>query len=385
MDTELDYYQALEVDRNADGDTIKKSYRRLAMKYHPDRNPNNKEAEEKFKYCCEAYEVLKDEQKRAAYDRYGHNAFKQNSGMGGGGNPFGFDFGFGTGGFSDIFTDIFSDFMGGNNRARPHSSAKRGDDLQYHLEINLEESFSGIEKEIKFNRKSSCEKCSGMGTKDGSKPSPCPSCHGSGRQRIQRGFFLVEEECTNCHGEGHIIKDACSNCRGKGYVSNQETLKVKIPAGIEDNSRVRLSGKGNSGLRGGPNGDLYVFVSVKKHKLYYREASHLLAEVPISMVTASIGGTVELPAIDGEKLEVKIAAGTDFGTQIRIKNKGMTKLNSNSRGDLIVQFKVETPKKLTARQKEILSEFQEISDEHNSHPDTKSFLDKVKDLFAKVS
>lgn len=380
MSTELDYYQTLEVDKNADGETLKKSYRRLAMKYHPDKNPGDKASEEKFKHICEAYECLKDDQKRAAYDRYGHDAFKRNA-SNGGGNPFGFDFGFGTGGFSDIFSDIFSEFMGGAQTRQNPNGAKRGEDLQYELTITLEQAFTGIEKEINIGRTKECKKCNGHGTKNGKEAPICSYCKGTGRTRVQRGFFVMEEKCPHCHGEGKIIKETCPDCHGNGYIKKHEDIKVSIPAGIENGTRVRLSGGGNSGLRGGPQGDLYVFVMVKPHKIYERDGAHLYTEIPVSMINAALGTKIELPALDGEKLEVDIKAGSQYGTQLKLKGKGMPYLRSENRGDLFVHLKVEVPKKLSERQKEILEEFREISEDESS----KSFLDKVKDLLSKVS
>lgn len=380
---EMDYYQALEVDRNADGETIKKSYRKLAMKYHPDRNAGDKEAEEKFKYINEAYDVLKDEQKKAAYDRYGHKAYKQSGGSGGG-NPFGggFEFNFGTGGFSDIFSDIFSEFMGNGQRGR--SSAQRGDDLHQGVSISLEEAYLGVEKEIKINKTETCSDCHGHGTKDGKEAPVCEHCHGNGKIRVQRGFFVMEEVCPHCKGSGKNIKEACPKCRGKGTTNIQKTLKIKIPAGIDNGSRIRITDEGNAGTRGGSNGDFYVFVDVKKHKLYERENKNLYTEMPVSMAHAALGQEIELPGIDGEKISIEIPTGSQHGSQIRIKNKGMPQLQSQNRGDLYIILKVEVPKKMTVRQKELLEEFQSISDE-NSHPQEKSFMDKVKEIFAKVS
>lgn len=384
MTTEQDYYQTLEVTKTADGETIKKSYRRLAMKYHPDKNPGCKESEEKFKYICEAYEVLKDEQKRAAYDRYGHEAFKKNaSNGGGGGNPFGFDFGFGTGGFSDVFSDIFSEFMGGSNggRGQNPNSARRGDDLQYELHISLEQAFAGVEKEINLARMKECKKCNGHGTKDGKEAQICSNCKGSGRIRVQRGFFVMEEACPHCHGEGRIVKEACSECHGNGYIKTYDDIKISIPAGIDNGTRVRLSGGGNEGVRGGPSGDLYIFVSINSHKIYEREGAHLYAEIPLSMVNAALGTKIEIPGLGGETLEVNIPTGSQYGAQVKLKGKGMPYLRSENRGDLLVHLKVEVPKKLTERQKELLEEFREISEDESS----KGFFDKIKDLFAKVS
>lgn len=380
--TEKDYYELLEVSKTASGEEIKKSYRRLAMKYHPDRNPGNQEAETKFKEINEAYEVLKDEQKRAAYDRYGHQAFA--GGMNGaGGNPFGgFEFNFGAGGFSDVFSDIFSEFMGGGRGARPRSSAERGSDLRYNLEISLEEAFAGVEKEIKIPTTRVCEDCHGHGTADGKEAPVCPDCRGSGKiRRQQGGFFIVETTCPKCGGSGRLVKDKCKTCGGEGFVAQEKTLKVKIPAGIEDDTRMRISGEGTAGLRGGENGDLYVFISIKDHKLYSREGANLYASVPISMTCAALGGKVNIPSIDGEKIELDIEPGTQNDQVAKIKGQGMTMLRSTRRGDLFVKLRVETPVNLSARQKELLEEFRAISKDDACQPESKSFLDKIKDLF----
>ena len=367
--TEKDYYELLEVSKTASGEEIKKSYRRLAMKYHPDRNPGNQEAETKFKEINEAYEVLKDEQKRAAYDRYGHQAFA--GGMNGaGGNPFGgFEFNFGAGGFSDVFSDIFSEFMGGGRGARPRSSSER-------------EAFAGVEKEIKIPTTRVCEDCHGHGTADGKEAPVCPDCRGSGKiRRQQGGFFIVETTCPKCGGSGRLVKDKCKTCGGEGFVAQEKTLKVKIPAGIEDDTRMRISGEGTAGLRGGENGDLYVFISIKDHKLYSREGANLYASVPISMTCAALGGKVNIPSIDGEKIELDIEPGTQNDQVAKIKGQGMTMLRSTRRGDLFVKLRVETPVNLSARQKELLEEFRAISKDDACQPESKSFLDKIKDLF----
>ena len=383
MNSEKDYYQLLEVDRNADGETLKKAYRRLAMKYHPDRNPDNKEAETNFKKINEAYEVLKDDQKRAAYDRYGHDAFKQGAGMGGGAGFGGFEFNFGSGGFSDIFSDIFSEFMGGG-RSQKASYAKQGTDLRYDVEISLEEAFTGLEKEIKYTTTTVCEACNGHGTKDAQEAPPCQKCRGRGKIQSQRGFFIVEENCPECKGKGRIIKEVCPHCFGTGEAKKPKNLKVKIPAGIGDQTRMRVSNEGSAGLRGGRNGDLYVFVNIKPHKLYDRDGSSLHTEVPVSFVTAALGGKVEIPGIDGRTIEVPVDEGSQNGKQIRLKGEGMTIINTQKRGDLFVDLKVETPIKLSSRQKELLREFDELSEaKHN--PEQKSFLDKVKDIFNKAS
>lgn len=384
MSIEQDYYEALEIHKGANSDEIKSSYRKLAMKYHPDRNPNNKEAEEKFKYISSAYEVLKDDQKRAAYDRYGHKAFTQQGAGGGSQGPFGgFEFDFGGGGFSDLFTDIFSEFMGGSGqRGSRRSSGRRGEDLQQQINITLEEAFFGVEKEIKFSKNEACKTCNGHGTKDGKEAPTCSNCGGHGKIRVQKGFFMMEQPCPKCGGSGKMVKEACDDCKGKGYNKTNKNLKFSIPSGIETGSRIRLTGEGNSGTGGGENGDFFVFIEIKKHKLYERETNHLYTEMPISFTTAALGGVIEIPAIDGEKIELKIPSGSQTGDNLKVKNKGMSILHSknSTRGDLYIGIKVEVPKHLTTRQKELLEEFQTI-DNDKSHPDSKSFLDKIKDLF----
>ena len=380
--SKTDYYETLGVNKGASADEIKKSFRKLAMQYHPDRNPNNKEAEAKFKEINEAYEILKDDQKRAAYDRFGHQAF---SGGAGGGNPFGagfgFDFSSGSGGFADIFSEVFSEFMGGG-RSRRQSYAQRGQDIRYNMSISLEEAFSGIEKEITLPSSETCEKCNGHGTKDGKEAPICNHCGGTGKVRMQQGFFVVEQNCPHCKGSGRLVKDACPECKGKGFINKQKTIKVKIPAGIEDETRVRIVGAGEAGIRGGENGDLYVFVSIKQHKLYERDGANLYTRIPISMCCAALGGKVEIPSIDGSKIELKIDAGAQSDQVVKVKGQGMTFVRSEKRGDLFVKLRVETPVNLSARQKELLEEFRSISKDEACQPESKSFFDKIKDLFA---
>ena len=378
--TEKDYYEILEVSKTANGDEIKKAFHRLALKYHPDRNPGDKEAESKFKEINEAYEVLKDEQKRAAYDRYGHQAFA-NGGMGGG-NPFGgFEFNFGSGGFSDIFSQVFSDFMGGGRAGSGTAYAQPGADVRYNMEISLEEAFSGMEKEIKIPSSVTCEKCHGHGTKDGKEAPVCPHCKGSGKVHLQKGFFVVEQACPHCQGTGHMVTDPCPDCKGNGFIRQEKTIKVKIPAGIEDQTRMRIPGGGEAGTRGGESGDLYVFISVKDHPLYSREGANLYTRVPISMCCAALGGKIEIPSIDGEKIELSIAPGSQNDQVVKVKGQGMTMMRSKGRGDLFVKLRVETPVNLSAKQKELLEEFRSISKDESCQPESKSFFDKVKDLF----
>ena len=378
--TEKDYYEILEVSKTANGDEIKKAFHRLALKYHPDRNPGDREAESKFKEINEACEVLKDEQKRAAYDRYGHQAFA-NGGMGGG-NPFGgFEFNFGSGGFSDIFSQVFSDFMGGGRAGSGTAYAQPGADVRYNMEISLEEAFSGMEKEIKIPSSVTCEKCHGHGTKDGKEAPVCPHCKGSGKVHLQKGFFVVEQACPHCQGTGHMVTDPCPDCKGNGFIRQEKTIKVKIPAGIEDQTRMRIPGGGEAGTRGGESGDLYVFISVKDHPLYSREGANLYTRVPISMCCAALGGKIEIPSIDGEKIELSIAPGSQNDQVVKIKGQGMTMMRSKGRGDLFVKLRVETPVNLSAKQKELLEEFRSISKDESCQPESKSFFDKVKDLF----
>lgn len=370
-----DYYETLEVAKGATVEEIKKSYRRLAMKYHPDRNQGNAEAEAKFKEINEAYEILKDDQKRAAYDRYGHAAFEQ----GGGANPFDFNFG---SGFGDIFSEVFSDFMGGGRRSNRASAGSDGEDLRYDLEISLEDAFNGLEKEISFPTEKVCDKCNGFGTKDGKEPPVCPTCRGSGRVHRQHGFMIMETVCPDCGGRGRKVKDACPECKGAGTVPYTKELKIKVLAGIDDGTRIRLAGEGMPGVGGGTNGDLYIFVTVREHKLYSRQGADLFVQIPVSMACAALGGSVEIPGIDGHKIEVKVAAGTQSGQRLKIKGEGMPKIRSVDKGDLWVEFKVETPVNLSPRQKELLEEFRSISGDDGCQPAEKSFFEKIKDLFA---
>lgn len=371
-----DYYEVLEISKTAGAEEIKKAYHKLAMKYHPDRNAGDTEAEAKFKEINEAYEVLKDEQKRAAYDRYGHAAFEQ----GGGANPFDFNFG-GAGGFADIFSEVFSDFMGGGQSRRNASASRDGDDLRYDLEITLEEAYSGLERNITFNTTKGCETCHSHGTKDGKEAPQCPTCHGSGRVRQQRGFMIMENTCPDCRGSGRKVTDVCPDCHGNGFINFKKELRVKIPAGVDDGTRIRVTGEGAAGVRGGKNGDLYVFVNVRGHKLYERQRENLYAQVPVSMTCATLGGVIEIPSVDGRKIEVKVPAGTQNGHRLRIKGEGMPRLRSTVKGDLWIEIRVETPVNLTSRQKELLEEFRLISGESNCQPEEKGFFNKIKDLF----
>lgn len=373
---EKDYYELLGLQKGATDVEIKKAYRTLAMKYHPDRNPGNAEAELKFKEVTEAYEVLKDSQKRAAYDRYGHAAFAQGAGAGGFGG-FNFDFGGSGAGFGSIFEDIFSEFMGGARRSRQQEGV-RGADIRYDLEITLEEAYKGLTKEIEIQTAVKCEDCHGTGAAEGSKAETCDTCHGTGRVRRQAGFFIKERTCPTCNGTGKVIKNPCKKCGGTGKVSQKKVLEVTIPAGIDSENRMRLAGQGEAGMNGGPNGDLYIFVHIKPHPIFKRDAANLYCTVPLSMTTAALGGEIDIPCIDGTSEKVKIDEGTQSGTEIRLRKKGMTMLQSKSIGDLFVRFTVETPTKLTDKQKELLKQFAEESKE--SSPQSTGFFEKLREL-----
>lgn len=376
---EKDYYELLGLQKGATDVEIKKAYRTLAMKYHPDRNPGNAEAELKFKEVTEAYEVLKDSQKRAAYDRYGHAAFAQGAGAGAGGfGGFNFDFGGGSGaGFGSIFEDIFSEFMGGGRRSRQQEGV-RGADIRYDLEITLEEAYKGLTKEIEIQTAVKCEDCHGTGAAEGSKAETCDTCHGTGRVRRQAGFFIEERTCPTCNGTGKVIKNPCKKCGGTGKISQKKVLEVTIPAGIDSGNRMRLAGQGEAGMNGGPNGDLYIFVHIKPHPIFKRDAASLYCTVPLSMTTAALGGEIDIPCIDGSSEKVKIDEGTQSGTEVRLRKKGMTMLQSKSVGDLFVRFTVETPTKLTDKQKELLKQFAEESKE--SSPQSTGFFEKLREL-----
>ena len=367
-----DFYETLCVSRNADEKELKSAFRKLAMKYHPDRNPGDKEAEQKFKEINEAYECLRDPQKRAVYDRYGHAAF-ENGGMGGGRNA-----GFSPGGFADIFEDIFGDIMGG--RARRSSGRDRGADLRYNMEITLEEAYTGKTAQIHVPTSATCKECSGTGAKPGSSPAQCSMCHGAGRVRAAQGFFSIERTCPQCQGRGEIIRDPCPKCSGQGRVTEERTLSVNIPAGIEDGTRIRLAGEGEAGLRGGPPGDLYIFLSIKPHEFFQRDGADLYCKVPISMTTAALGGSFEVTTLDGTQTRVKVPEGTQSGRQFRLRGKGMPVLRQPQVGDLYIQVTVETPQNLTRRQRELLEEFERISSHENS-PQSTGFFSRMKDFF----
>jgi len=368
-----DYYDTLGVGKQDSAEEIKKSYRKLAMKYHPDRNPGDGEAEKKFKEINAAYDILKDEQKRAAYDRYGESAFTGGAGGGGGGG--GFDFN-GSGAFSDIFENLFNTGGGGRQAER---SNMRGSDLRYNMDIGLEDAFRGKQKQIKVPTYNSCDSCSGTGSANKKSPTSCSTCGGVGRVRMQQGFFTVERTCASCSGTGTIIKDPCKKCSGHGRVKKTRTLSVKIPQGVEEGTRIRLPGEGESGLRGGGAGDLYIFVSIKEHDFFIREGKDIHCEVPIKVATAALGGVVEVPAIDGSKARLTIPAGTQTSDTFRLKGKGMSIMSSSQFGDMYVHTVIETPVKLTKRQKELLEEFDDIA-KKGSSPKSERFFSKVKDF-----
>ncbi len=375
-----DYYQILGVDKKASAEDLKKAYRKLAMQYHPDKNKDDKTAEAKFKEVNEAYDVLKDEQKRAAYDRFGKSAF--DGSMGGGGfNPGGMG-GAGFGGaFSDIFEDMFGDIMGGG-RGRSEA-AMRGSDVQYTMEITLEEAFQGKETTLRMPINDTCDKCHGSGSESSKGSDECPTCHGSGRIRAQQGFFTIERTCSTCGGAGAVIKDPCKKCGGAGRVRKEKTLKVQIPKGIDSGRRIRLTGEGEAGVRGAAAGDLYVLVAIKPHRLFRRDGANLYCRVPIPMTTATLGGDIEVPSIDGSRNNVKIPPGTQTGQQFRLKSKGMNIMRSESFGDLYIEIFVETPVNLSGKQKDLLKKLaDEFGGDKTSHsPESSSFMQKMKDIW----
>ncbi len=356
-----DYYDILEVKRDASASEIKKAYRKLALKHHPDKNQGDKDSEEKFKELTQAYEVLSDEEKRAAYDRYGHEGVSQGQG-------FGFNAGFG-----DIFNDVFGDIFG--SRSTKRSRQKKGDDLRYELKVKFEEVVSGASKEIKFKRYEKCDSCEGTGAKKGSKPVICPVCKGTGEIRQHQGFFTIARTCYKCHGEGEIIEDPCPVCYGTGRILKERKLEIKIPAGIDDGNRLRVSGEGAAGIYGGPAGDLYVDISVEQHRIFKRDNENIFITVPISFSQAAIGCEIEVPTVDG-KTTLKIPAGTQSGSRFTLKGKGLRRLNSSLRGDEHINIIVETPVDLTSKQKKLLEEFAQESGE-NTHPLKKSFFEKI--------
>ena len=372
-----DYYDVLGAQKGASAEELKKAYRTKAKELHPDRNSDNPQAEAQFKEVNEAYEVLKDEQKKAAYDRFGHAAFE--NGMGGGPRPgaYGGPQGDVASGFSAVFVDLFGDFMGrGGGGAGGRSRAQRGSDLRYNMRISLEEAFTGSQKTITGPSSVSCDTCHGSGAEGGAEPVTCPTCNGMGKVRAQQGFFTIERTCHQCNGMGQIIKNPCRTCGGQGRLQKEKQLSVNIPQGVETGTRIRLAGEGEAGMRGGPNGDLYIFIEVKEHALFQRDGVHLFCRVPVSMPTAALGGEIEVPTIDGGKARVKVPSGAQSGKQMRLRQKGMPALRSSNTGDMVIELAVETPVNLTTRQRELLREFEKLSEENN--PESSSFFSKVK-------
>ena len=374
-----DYYETLGVQRNASDADLKAAYRRLAKDFHPDRNAGDKDAEQKFKEVNEAYEALKDPQKRAAYDQFGHAAFE--GGMGGrhGAGGFGPDF---ASSMSDIFDDLFGEFMGGRRggQQRRGTGRERGADLRYNLEITLAEAYAGKTAQIRVPASVSCETCAGTGAKPGTKAKTCSMCGGVGKVRASQGFFTIERTCPACHGRGETIDDPCADCGGSGRVTKERTLSVNIPAGVEDGTRIRLASEGEAGLRGGPAGDLYIFLAIRPHEFFHRDGSDVFCKVPIAMTTAALGGQIEVPTLEGTTTRVKIPEGTESGKQFRLKGKGMPVLRSKITGDMYIQVEVETPKNLTRRQRELLEEFEKASHRETS-PESAGFFSRVKDFF----
>ena len=370
-----DYYSVLGVERGADDKTLKSAYRKQAMQYHPDRNPDNPAAEAKFKSLNEAYDVLKDPNSRAAYDRMGHDAFTRGAQQGGGRQNGGFDFNSG-GGFADIFEEMFGDMGGRRRRGGP----QRGSDLRFNMEISLEDAFAGKQTTIEVPTQVACDSCNGSGSEGSAPPKQCPMCHGAGRVRAQQGFFTVERTCPTCQGAGQMISDPCNSCGGQGRVHREKTLNVTIPPGVDDGTRIRLSGEGEVGMRGAPAGDLYIFLSIKPHPVFQRDEADIHCEVPIPMVTAALGGAVEVPTIDGNRAKVTIPPGTQSGHQFRLRGKGMRRLHNRGQGDMFIEARVETPVKLSKRQQELLREFDDAG-EAGSHPHTEGFFKKVKEFW----
>lgn len=374
-----DLYEVLGVAKGASGDEIKKAYRKLAMKYHPDKNPGDKAAEEKFREATDAYDILKDDQKRAAYDRFGHAAFNQ-GGMGGGAGAGGAGF---AGGFdfTSSFADIFDEMFGDGGGRRQSEANMRGADIRYDLEITLEEAFHGTTAKIRYLVADQCDTCHGSGSADGAAPVKCAGCNGRGRVRAQQGFFTVERTCPVCHGVGESISKPCKTCNGSGRKRREKSIDVKIPGGVDDGTRIRVSGAGEAGLRGASAGDLYVFVSVRSHKLFKRQGGDIFCRIPIPMTTAALGGELEVPTIDGSKAKMKIPMGTQSGHQFRLKSKGMSIMRADYRGDMYVEAAVETPQNLSKKQREILEEFAGITTDEANSPESSGFFKKVKDLW----
>jgi len=369
-----DYYEVLGLSKGASADEIKKGYRRKAKELHPDRNTSDPSAESKFKEANEAYDVLKDPERKAAYDRFGHAAFE--GGMGGGGGQRQGDF---SSAFSDVFDDLFGDFMGGGQRGGGRSRASRGSDLRYNLEISLEDAYSGLQKSINVPTSVQCSPCNGSGAAGGTGPSTCPTCSGMGKVRASQGFFTVERTCPSCSGMGQVISNPCSSCGGQGRSNKERSLSVNVPAGVETGTRIRLSNEGEAGLRGGPAGDLYIFIEVREHKIFQRDGNSLFCRIPVSMSGAALGGDIEVPTIDGGRSRVKIPAGSQSGRQMRLRGKGMPSIKSAQKGDMFIEIAVETPVNLTSKQRELLREFEALSEDNN--PESKSFFSSVKSFW----
>ena len=372
------YYEVLEAVKNASAEDLKKAYRKLAMKFHPDKNPGDQTAEHKFKEINEAYDVLRDEQRRAAYDRHGHAAFEQ----GGGGGQGDFGFGFASG-FADIFDEMFGDMMG--RRGGGGRGAARGQDLRYNMEVTLEQAFTGKKAKITVPSSIACDACKGSGGKNGASPSACPTCRGAGKVRSQQGFFTIERTCPMCQGAGQVIKDPCQKCAGSGRQRKEKSLEVTIPPGVEEGTRIRLAGEGESGMNGAPAGDLYIFLAIAPHRMFQRDGANLYMRVPIPMTTAALGGEVEVPCIDGTQTNVAFPKGCQHGHRFRLKNKGMSVLRSTARGDMFLEAAVEVPVNLTDKQKKLLKEFEAESDQRTYSPESTSFFDKVKEFIAEVT
>jgi len=372
-----DYYEVLGVSSSASEAELKKAYRTKAKELHPDRNSDNPNSESQFKEVNEAYDVLKDQNKKAAYDRYGHAAFEGGSaGPGSGGFHGGGDF---SSAFSDVFEDLFGDFRGNQNGRQ---RASRGSDLRYNLNISLEEAFSGIQKKITIPSSVNCNDCNGTGASGGAEPTTCPTCSGMGKVRAQQGFFTVERGCPTCSGMGQIIKNPCQKCKGSGQEEKERSLSVNIPSGVETGTRIRLSGEGEAGVRGGPSGDLYIFTEIAEHKIFERDGKNLYCRIPVSMTTAAIGGEIEAPTIDGGRSRVKIPNGSQSGRQMRLRSKGMPALRGSGNGDLFIELAVETPVNLTSEQKDLLKQFEALSVDNNPH--SKNFFSSVKSFWESV-
>ncbi len=370
-----DFYEILGASRTAGADELKRAYRRLAKEHHPDRNPGDSAAEARFKEINDAYDVLKDPEKRRVYDRLGHDAFTQRTQSGGGGASAGFDF---SSSFGDIFDEMFGDLAG---RRRGHGGRRQGADMRYNMHITLEEAFRGKQATIEVPGTAACDSCSGTGSEGGAPPISCTACNGSGRLRTSQGFFTVEQTCAACRGTGQTVRDPCRSCAGQGRVRRTRTLTVTIPAGVEAGNRIRLSGEGDAGERGGPPGDLYIFLEVEDHPVFDREGPHIHCEVPVSMTAAALGGAVETPTVEGRRARIDLPPGTQSGNRFRLRGKGMTVLNTRQRGDMLVTVRVETPVNLTRRQTELLREFEKEGRGRNRTPETEGFFSRVKELW----